>query len=104
MVEHQFSKLMAGVRFSYPAPKIHSPPSPALVIIEAMDNIMNRAQSDVCSHCGGAAPGWKCPACGYEPERFDPMHWRECPGRGKVQAKCEKCGQAESKCTCPAQN
>ncbi len=65
-----------------------------------LKNISNRINGAVCHKCGGPAPHWKCPKCGIESETFDPNHWRNCRFEAKMQAKCEKCNQAEDNCTC----
>ncbi len=65
-------------------------------------NTKNLISSKICSHCGGEADGFKCPKCGLVSAVFDPLHWRNCTGGGKLQAKCKKCGEAEDNCRCPA--
>ena len=72
-----------------------------------MENIKNsdtyiakHISSSTCSVCGGPAPDWKCPGCGMSATVFDPMHWRTCSSRRKMQAQCQKCSQAEERCTC----
>jgi hypothetical protein len=54
----------------------------------------------LCKTCGGAAPGWKCAECGKTAGAFDSRHALACPKGGRMEAECEKCRQAESKCTC----
>jgi len=66
-------------------------------------DIKNRISGDICSRCGGEAPGWKCSKCGYASSHFDPLHWRQCAYGGKVQAQCKKCGEAEDNCKCETQ-
>lgn len=61
---------------------------------------INKFSSDKCSHCGGDAPNWKCPKCGGVFNLYDPSHWQKCRLGGKLQAQCQKCGEAEEKCTC----
>lgn len=64
------------------------------------EDIKQRISGDICSHCGGEAPDWKCPRCGKTSKNFDPLHWRNCADGGKMQAQCKKCGEAEEKCQC----
>lgn len=54
----------------------------------------------LCSKCGGPAPGWKCPACGVTANTFNSDHALICNAKDRMEAQCQKCGQAESKCTC----
>ena len=63
-------------------------------------NVTHTFSSHLCSKCGGPAPEWKCPACGLTSTVFDSRHFAICRNGGKMQAKCEKCGEAESKCVC----
>ena len=63
-------------------------------------NIHQKFSGHLCSKCGGLAPGWKCPACGAIATAFDSSHALNCPVKGRMEAQCQKCGQAESKCTC----
>lgn len=66
-----------------------------------MDSTLRQKLSgNLCGKCGGEAPGWKCPKCGKTAKAFDPSHWRVCPEGGKMEAQCQKCGQAESNCKC----
>ncbi len=67
-----------------------------------MDDINKALSSHLCSHCGGPAPDWKCPACGFTSENFDPSHFQECDDGKMMQAQCQKCGESESKCICDA--
>ena len=64
-----------------------------------MDDISQKFSGHVCNKCGGPAPDWKCPECGFSSSDFDPSHFQKCDGN-KMQAQCQKCGEAESKCTC----
>ena len=63
-------------------------------------DIYKKFSSHLCGHCGGAAPNWKCPECNGVSSIFDPSHFKSCKNGGKMQAQCQKCGEAESKCTC----
>ena len=63
-------------------------------------NIHHKFSSHLCAKCGGPAPEWKCPGCGVTYYQFDQFHFQTCPNKGKLQAKCQKCGEAESKCSC----
>jgi len=67
------------------------------------DDVHQTFSSHLCSKCGGPAPEWKCPECGLVSAKFDPMHFQICETNGKMQAQCEKCGEAESKCSCDAE-
>jgi len=63
-------------------------------------DIHKKFSGHLCSKCGGSAPGWKCPACGAIATAFDSTHALRCPTKGRMEAQCQKCDQAESKCTC----
>ena len=65
-----------------------------------MINVHHTFSSHLCSKCGGPAPYWKCPECGIASENFDPRHFTVCRNGAKMQAECQKCKEAESKCTC----
>jgi len=52
-----------------------------------------------CSKCSGPTEGFKCDMCGEESETHVEDH--SCGGAHCV-AKCQGCGEAESKCTCEA--
>ncbi len=56
--------------------------------------------SHLCSHCGGPALHWKCPECGFSSKDFDSLHFQTCDAKKMMQAECQKCGEAESKCSC----
>jgi len=62
--------------------------------------IVAHISSSTCSVCGSPAPDWKCPGCGMSSKVYDPMHWRTCSSGRKMQAQCQKCSQAEEKCSC----
>ena len=63
-------------------------------------NLHHKFSSHLCSKCGGPAPDWRCPGCNLLSSIYDPFHFQKCKYKAKMQAKCQKCGQAESKCTC----
>ncbi|MGYP001563454255 len=48
-----------------------------------------------------ATQGYKCDMCGTESAEHDAGHG--CGG-DHCLAKCSGCGEAETKCSCPAQN
>ncbi|MEK7506831.1 MAG: hypothetical protein AAB585_02360 [Patescibacteria group bacterium] len=54
-----------------------------------------------CKKCGMATQGYKCDMCGTESAEHDAGHG--CGG-DHCLAKCSGCGEAETKCSCPAQN
>lgn len=70
-----------------------------MILLKDMDNTNQTFSSHLCSHCGGPAPEWKCPECGFSSPNFDPLHFQKCEGT-MMQAQCQKCGEAESKCEC----
>ena len=56
--------------------------------------------SKYCTRCHGEADGFKCAKCGKTAAVYDPLHWKNCGGGGRMRARCKACQESEETCTC----
>ena len=100
LISIRVNRNILGILYAHLLIRLTSKKGIFLIPFRYMDETNQMYSAHLCATCGGPAPDWKCPACGFKTTDFDPLHFQKCVEGKMQQAECQKCEEAETNCTC----